>query len=201
MAEVFLLAGENEQQGKLPSIPDMCWSLRVDPEQLLLDLQNLSVKGVEITELRGEDWWVTKFAKRQSPSPNAKRQKRYRENHRPSVTNNVTNNVIPDDDVTRYCMSSASGTLINLFKEYEREIGMLTPKISDELKCAEKDYNPEWIKAAIAEAARNNKRSWAYAHAILKRWKVDGFQSNNKGNGNNQQPSEPDPSTYASEVY
>jgi DnaD/phage-associated family protein len=191
MTELFLLAGENEQQGKLPSMADICWSLRVDPEALLLDLQSLAVKNIEITELRGEDWWITKFAKRQAPSANAKRQKRYRDSHKPSVISNVTNNVMPVDDVTRNSMSSASISvnLIKVLNKYEHEIGTLTQKIGEELTDAEQEYTSDWVVAAIDEASRNNKRSWAYAHAILKRWKVDGFQVNKK-NGSGSQPKE-----------
>jgi DNA replication protein DnaD len=43
------------------------------------------------------------------------------------------------------------------------------------------DYSGEWIEAAIKEAVRNNARNWAYVEAILKRWKVDGFQSRKNG--------------------
>lgn len=68
----------------------------------------------------------------------------------------------------------------NLFAVYEREIGLMTPAISDELKAAEVDYPPGWPEAAMSEAARQNKRSWAYTRAILERWKIDGFQSRKK---------------------
>lgn len=67
-----------------------------------------------------------------------------------------------------------------VFSVYEHEIGILTPMISDELMDAEKEYPPEWIPLALHEAAANNKRSWAYAHAILKRWKIEGVSTNHK---------------------
>jgi DnaD/phage-associated family protein len=73
----------------------------------------------------------------------------------------------------------------NLFAVYEREIGLMTPAISDELKAAEVDYPPGWPEAAMSEAARQNKRSWAYTRAILERWKVDGFQSKRKKTSEN----------------
>lgn len=62
----------------------------------------------------------------------------------------------------------------NVFQVYESEIGALTAIISDDLQMAERDYSPEWVIAAIQEAAKNNKRSWAYALAILKRCKAEG---------------------------
>ena len=62
----------------------------------------------------------------------------------------------------------------NLFKLYEENIGPLTPLMADALKDAEETYPPEWIADAIDLAVKNNKRSWKYAEAILKRWKEEG---------------------------
>jgi len=68
----------------------------------------------------------------------------------------------------------------SIFKLYESEIGALTRSISDSLSEAEKEYPYEWFELAFSTAARNNARSWAYVETILKRWKVQGFKSNNK---------------------
>jgi DNA replication protein len=62
----------------------------------------------------------------------------------------------------------------NIFKLYEENIGPLTPLIADALKDAEQLYSPEWIADAIELAVTNNKRSWKYSEAILKRWKEEG---------------------------
>ena len=62
----------------------------------------------------------------------------------------------------------------NLFQLYEENIGPLTPLIADALKDAEGTYYPEWIAEAIELAVKNNKRSWKYCEAILKRWKDEG---------------------------
>jgi DnaD/phage-associated family protein len=62
----------------------------------------------------------------------------------------------------------------NVFKLYEENIGPLTPLIADALKDAEATYRPEWIEDAIGLAVKNNKRSWKYCEAILKRWKEEG---------------------------
>jgi DNA replication protein len=62
----------------------------------------------------------------------------------------------------------------NVFKLYEENIGPLTPLIADTLKDAEELYSPEWIAEAIELAVTNNKRSWKYSEAILKRWKEEG---------------------------
>lgn len=73
---------------------------------------------------------------------------------------------------------------LNLFAVYEREIGMMTPAITDRLKDVETEYPPGWAEAAMSEAAKQNKRSWAYVEGILKRWKIEGFQATNKGKPN-----------------
>lgn len=75
-----------------------------------------------------------------------------------------------------------------VYRSYEKEIGSLTPTIQGKLEGALEDYPEGWIVAAFEEAALNNKRSWKYAEAILKRWKNEGFQtrkpkSNGNGNG------------------
>lgn len=69
-----------------------------------------------------------------------------------------------------------------VFKSYESEIGVLTSLIGNEIKAflEQDNVSPDWIIAAIEEASRNNKRSWSYISAIIKRWQVEGFQSSNK---------------------
>ena len=62
-------------------------------------------------------------------------------------------------------------------KIYEREIGPFTGFIGQEIEDAVNDYPYEWFEAAFREAAKHNKRSWAYVKAILVRYKVSGFAS------------------------
>jgi len=62
----------------------------------------------------------------------------------------------------------------NLFQLYEENIGPLTPLIADALKDAEQTYPPAWIAEALEIAVKNNKRSWKYTEAILRRWKEEG---------------------------
>ncbi len=62
----------------------------------------------------------------------------------------------------------------NVFKLYEENIGPLTPLIADALRDAEVEYSEEWVADAIEVAIANNKRSWAYCQAILRRWKDEG---------------------------
>ncbi|HEX7364299.1 MAG TPA: DnaD domain protein [Dehalococcoidia bacterium] len=64
--------------------------------------------------------------------------------------------------------------LSNIFSLYERNIGMLTPLVAEQLKEAENKYPADWIEAAFAEAASLNKRSWKYIIRILERWAIEG---------------------------
>jgi DnaD/phage-associated family protein len=65
----------------------------------------------------------------------------------------------------------------NIFTLYERNIGVLTPLISDGLREAELTFPPEWIAEAMRLAVEQNKRSWAYVLGILKRWEAEGRSS------------------------
>jgi len=67
----------------------------------------------------------------------------------------------------------------NIYTVYEREIGALTPMIAAALELAETDYQPGWVEKAIMEAVTHNARNWKYCETILKRWKAQGYASNN----------------------
>ena len=91
--------------------------------------------------------------------------------------------------------SSANAEIAEIAKTYESEIGILTGMIKDKLVLALEEYPKDWIIKALEQSALNNKRSWSYAEAILKRWKVDGFQADmrrNKPAGSRTQQPEAD---------
>jgi len=79
--ETFLLAGEENKDGMLPSLADMAWTLRVDAEQLETDLIELQHLGILVFD---NGWIVRKFAERQAPADPtaADRMRRYRERKR-----------------------------------------------------------------------------------------------------------------------
>lgn len=86
-----------------------------------------------------------------------------------------TDQIIPDADK----VPASSG---EVFQTYQNEIGVITKTISDEILDMLEDIPGEYFIRAFQEAAKNNKRSWAYAKAILKRMKVEGITSP-KSNG------------------
>ena len=80
--ELFLLAGENGDDGLLPPVRDMAWRLRTSEEKLTEALQALSQVGVVHETPQG--WVVTNFKKRQAALTEAERAGRYRARRRSS---------------------------------------------------------------------------------------------------------------------
>ena len=68
----------------------------------------------------------------------------------------------------------------NIFSLYEKNIGLLTPMISEELKEAEQEYPADWVGDAFKIAVENNKRNWSYIRGILKRWQTEGRSEGTK---------------------
>lgn len=62
----------------------------------------------------------------------------------------------------------------NVFALYEENFGPLTPMLSEALRDAENTYPYGWIQDAMRAAVENNKRSWRYVEAILRRWATEG---------------------------
>ena len=90
--ELFLIAGDYDQEGALPNVGDMAWRLRATDEELLSDLDELEQFG--IVSLNGAIHVVTNFAKRQAAASDAERMRRYRDRNRfdgGEVTEGVTN--------------------------------------------------------------------------------------------------------------
>lgn len=83
--ELLLLAGELDEDGFLPPLPDMAWRLRVDEATLHQDMMQMQAAG--IAEVRAYDlldnrWYLSNFAKRQAPSPAAERMRELRKRKR-----------------------------------------------------------------------------------------------------------------------
>lgn len=62
----------------------------------------------------------------------------------------------------------------NIFRLYEENIGPLTPLIADLLREAEAAYPEIWIEEAVKIAVQRNARNWRFIEAVLKRWKEQG---------------------------
>ena len=66
--ECILLAGQQNDDGALPPVEEMAWTLRLSQDKLLEDLHSLAEIGV-VHEAQPGAWVVTHFAKRQAPVP------------------------------------------------------------------------------------------------------------------------------------
>ena len=105
--ELFLLAGENGQEGALPSLDDMTWTLRTSPDELTADLEALAADPFNIVMLIDGAWTVTQFAKRQAAMSSTERSRR----HRASMSGNVI--ATPpqrDSNETLHCISTSTST-------------------------------------------------------------------------------------------
>jgi len=78
--ELFLLAGENGNDGLLQPVMDMAWRLRTSEEKLTESLQALSQVGV--VHETPEGWVVTHFKERQSALSNTERVHEFRKRKR-----------------------------------------------------------------------------------------------------------------------
>ena len=92
--------------------------------------------------------------------------------------------------------SSGNEPLPDIFTLYEQNIGMLTPMIADELREAGKLYPEVWIRDAIKEAVKQNKRKWSYISAILESWSAEG-----RDDGTYQRDSKTGPDKYIKQKY
>jgi DnaD/phage-associated family protein len=74
-------------------------------------------------------------------------------------------------------------TAPSVFSLYEKNIGMLTPLLTDQIETAMELYPLEWIEDAIREAVTYNKRNWRYVQRVLENWSVNGRgEAHSRGN-------------------
>jgi DnaD/phage-associated family protein len=69
----------------------------------------------------------------------------------------------------------------NIFQLYEQHIGPLTPMIAEALQDAEQTYPEAWVEEAMRIAVENNVRRWRYVEAILRSWKEEGRDEQDRG--------------------
>ena len=75
--ELFLLAGDNHEDGHLPAIADIAWRLRSTEAEVTETLEGLA--NIGMVHQNDQGWTVTHFAKRQAAVPDAERSQHYRE--------------------------------------------------------------------------------------------------------------------------
>ncbi len=95
-------------------------------------------------------------------------------------------------------MELPSEQMPDIYSLYEKNIGMLTPILAEELQEAEHKYPADWIQEAFRIALRSNVRNWKYIHGILKRWEREGKKS---GEPVRYYKKERDPNAYIKGKY
>ena len=78
--ELFLIAGERNEEGRLPSTSDTAWMLRTSEQDLQESLEKLTELGIAQQDEAG--WLISNFAKRQAPLSAAERMRLYRKRKR-----------------------------------------------------------------------------------------------------------------------
>jgi DnaD/phage-associated family protein len=84
---------------------------------------------------------------------------------------------VSTEETTTTTTSSEFGEICTV---YEKNIGLLTPMIGDQIKDAMGDYPTSWIIEGILAAVTNEKRSWRYVLGCLKNWKREGKRNPDK---------------------
>lgn len=212
--ELFLMAGELDEDGHLPGIEDIAWNLRIDEDQLEDELQHLINVNV-LEKLEDNTYFVINFAKRQGPSSAAERKRQQRARERRSqlnhdgVTGEVTNksrNVTPDKkrvdkkrvEVEKTAETSAffeNGSsdpeLQAIYAMYEGNINGLSPIVSEDIESIWRDTKTPstenvylWFEYAFKEACERDARNWKYIKSIIKSIEKTGSLVAHKANGN-----------------
>lgn len=190
--ELFLIAGQRGEEGLLPDVPEIAWQLNRSAQSITNDLEKIRKTGIVDINVDGV-WYVTNFKKRNAPVDSAKRIKDFRQRERYEKGNvdvtevkrecnaTVTNRYQEEQKNRRteeQIKDTTTGTpFSDVAKAYEDVCGVLNSVTADKLKLAYSEYEPSWIMDALKETAVQNKRSWAYTEAILKRWQKEGRNS------------------------
>ena len=195
--ELFLLAGQQGEEGLLPNTSEIAWQLNKPEKAIITDLENIRKTGIVDINVDGV-WYVTNFKKRNAPVDSAKRIKDFRQRERYEKGNAdvteakrecnaaVTNRYQEEQKNRRteeQILTTTTGDEIfaKIVTTYQDVCGVVNSITADKLKLAYQEYEPTWIIDALNEAATANVRKWNYVEAILKRWKVEGRNSKRTG--------------------
>jgi len=192
--ELFLVAGKQGDDGELPDLETMAWTLKLSKPALEKDLERIAELGI-VTKTDG-GWVVTNFKKRNEPVDPMKRIKDFRKRERYEKGNENETEMKREcnaavtmryqeaeeqknratEEQNKEAAAAISGTsAVDLaVKAYEKHVGVLSPGLFKLVETAVAEYPEGWVEDAIREAAGNNARSWNYIAKILGRWKVEG---------------------------
>ena len=84
--ELFLLAGQNGEDGLLPEVATIAWQLNKSVPAIVTDLNKIAEVGI-VQEIEEGRWIVTNFKKRNEPVDSMKRIKDFRQRERYEKSN------------------------------------------------------------------------------------------------------------------
>ena len=181
--EIFLIAGKlsKDKSGILPETNQIAWLLRMNTDELSLDLKQLESSG--IIKRIDNGWTVVNFEKRQAAVTGAERVQQFRkrqqnEQYYGNVTEmkrNVTQiNRVQNTESETESETETEPSAADIYKAYQNNIGELSGIISEKIDADINDYSTSWVLEAIQKATILEKRSLAYVEGILKGWKRNG---------------------------
>lgn len=88
--QLFLLAGELDQEGNLPSLGEMAWRLRTGEPSEILEAELVELSRLGIVGQSDGIWLVTNFAKRQEAVSSTERWRKWRDRQRQQEMNGKT---------------------------------------------------------------------------------------------------------------
>ena len=197
--ELFLLAGQNGEDGLLPEVATIAWQLNKSVPAIVTDLQKIAEVGI-VQEIEEGRWIVTNFKKRNEPVDSRKRIKDFRQRERYEKSNESVTEVKrecnealqlryqeeqknrrTDNQITEPTNQSSSiaekGDDDDLFRAFET-IAAVTPEVRKAINQAADSYGAAWVRDAIAEGVVHGAKSFAYVNRILASWKANGKPSN-----------------------
>lgn len=182
--ELFLIAGEYGDDGTLPGVEDMAWTLRVDPENVAADLCALA--KVNIVTAQDGGWVVTHFAERQAAVPGKERMRYLRERNKKAEyygDETVTDELQMCDGAVTARHTEADTDKIRKDAEPDADAPAVAAvaqmwedgtgkaiKASDRERIAHAmdTYGAERVRYAFQEAYDHEAMKWSYINAILK---------------------------------
>lgn len=188
--ELCLIAGRADQEGKLPEIKQIAWTLRMSPDEIKPDIDELQKLG--LISIENENLNVTNFSKRQSAPTSAEKIKFHRDEKRRNqyYQDDVT---ISDTTVTNTCNQSLHNRNINV-KQKERKIEDTDTDKKDKKDTADPKNNwnhalgelystmsrvdfDTWIKPLTFCGVRNGTYVIHAANRVGKEWVVSRCKS------------------------
>jgi len=187
--ELFLLAKRFGNDGNLPDTNQIAWALRMNSDDLVMDLKQIEATGI-IQQIAG-GWLIVNFAKRQAPSSTAdrKRQQREREHkeqyYTPESVTDLSRSVTQINRLTESESESESYTEVGgkkddfaeVFTSYQENIGQIYSVIlKQKIEDAVSDYGKSKVIKAIETSAVNGVRKWNYVAKVLSNSEKGGFE-------------------------